>query len=285
MREERITVDDGCTLWTVREGSGPPLVLCHGGPGMWDYLAPLSALLRDRATVLRWDQRGCGRSGQRGPFTFARFVADLDAIRAHFGYDRWIVGGHSWGATLALEYALVHPERTAALLYLSGTGLEWPRFRAAYRDERLRRLGPERAARLAELEARERDAAEEREFLRLSWCTDCIDPIEGERVADAMLDDGLAVNFACNAALNAENSARDSAAELARCHDLDVPVLVLHGSGDTRPAGAVTSLVAALPNARLTVLDGAGHLPWVEQQEATAAAMRAFLDEVQAAEE
>jgi|GEM_PF-2712205 len=73
--------DDGCRLWAEQSGDGPPLVLCHGGPGLWDYLDPVARLLEDHARIIRWDQRGCGRSQRRGPYRIARFVADLDAIR------------------------------------------------------------------------------------------------------------------------------------------------------------------------------------------------------------
>ncbi|MEU4551933.1 alpha/beta fold hydrolase [Micromonospora violae] len=43
-------------------------MLCHGGPGLWDYLAPVTRLLEDHARTIRWDQRGCGRSQRRGPY-------------------------------------------------------------------------------------------------------------------------------------------------------------------------------------------------------------------------
>ena len=74
--------DDGCELWTDVSGSGPPLVLCHGGPGLWGMSGELAAELADVRTVWRWDQRGGGRSGGTGPYTVARFVADLDEIVA-----------------------------------------------------------------------------------------------------------------------------------------------------------------------------------------------------------
>src|SRR5262245_46502587 len=108
-----VTADDGVALFVRRSGTGPAMVLCHGGPGLWDYFGPLASLLDDGATVVRWDQRGCGRSECAGPYTVDRMVADLDQIRAHLGIERWIVGGHSWGAQLALEYVAAHPHRSS----------------------------------------------------------------------------------------------------------------------------------------------------------------------------
>src|SRR4051812_29840353 len=99
--EERVPMDDGVALWTAAGGSGPvPVVLCHGGPGLWDYLQPVAESLSAVAQVLRWEQRGCGRSDRVGPYSVARYLADLEALRRHFGHRRWLLLGHSWGAGL-----------------------------------------------------------------------------------------------------------------------------------------------------------------------------------------
>ena len=92
----------GCALWTVRQGKGPALVCCHGGPGIWDYLESVAAMVDDLVTLYRYDQRACGRSTGGPPYDVATAVADLDALREHWGLRQWIILGHSWGATLAL---------------------------------------------------------------------------------------------------------------------------------------------------------------------------------------
>jgi proline iminopeptidase len=51
-------------------------------------------------------------------------LADMDAIRASYGFERWVVGGHSHGAFLALAYALEYPERVDGIIYLAGTGIQ-----------------------------------------------------------------------------------------------------------------------------------------------------------------
>ena len=158
-----VRADDGCLLWHAQAGQGEPLIVCHGGPGLWDMFGSLAAMLAREVRVVRWDQRGCGRSERCGPYSVARSVADLDAVRTGCGLERIAVLGHSWGATLALRYTLDHPERVSALIYVSGTGLGWdwhePFQRAA--AARLAVCEP----RLSELSA----ADEDRELAILQW--------------------------------------------------------------------------------------------------------------------
>jgi len=88
---------------------------------MWDYLGPVARLLDDMFLVYRYDQRGCGQSTGDGPFTVTQFVADLEALRRALGQETWWVGGHSWGAELALRYALGHPGHVHGVIYVCRT--------------------------------------------------------------------------------------------------------------------------------------------------------------------
>jgi pimeloyl-ACP methyl ester carboxylesterase len=86
---------------------------------------PLAGLV----STHRYDQRGCGRSSLNDDYRMDRFVADLEELREHFGYERWAVFGHSFGGTLGLAYASAHPGRVTALVYCNGVGLDCPRHR------------------------------------------------------------------------------------------------------------------------------------------------------------
>jgi proline iminopeptidase len=187
---ETVTMLDGCPLWTETTGNGPPVALCHGGPGLWDYLRPVAQLAGDGYRVHRWDQRGSGRSGRQGPWTLAQWTSDLDALREHFGYQRWIVAGHSFGADLALRYALRYPQRVTAVIYLCGVGLEWNQHRAAFQAAEQNRRSRHDKERLAYLETAERNPDEEREFLTLSWVTDYADRTVGLAAAGKMTASG-----------------------------------------------------------------------------------------------
>ncbi len=137
---ERLIAVDGAELWMAEQGTGVPLVLCNGGPGCCDYLGPVAAMIEDVALAYRWEPRGCGRSSPGGPYDLRTSLSDLDALRALLGHERWVVGGHSAGANLALAYALEYPGRVRALVYLSGGGVQDDRqWHAAYEGGKARR--------------------------------------------------------------------------------------------------------------------------------------------------
>jgi proline iminopeptidase len=262
-------MDDGVRLWTKTTGTigrSLPVALLHGGPGLWDYLYPVARLLDDTTTVHRFDQRGCGRSAPSDDQRIDRLVADLEALRRHWGYDRWIVIGHSFGAMLALAYAWSHPDRVASLGYLCGTGLgDW---KTAYRAERTHRMTARQRVRLAELSAlSQRSVVEEREFRALAWFTDHADR---KRAWDWARQDAAApypINWAANCRLGAEADSWPDSTVRRRCLQITAPVALIHGAGDPRPVTAVVALADALPNGRLHVLEDAGHHPWRERKD------------------
>lgn len=98
---------------------GVPVLVVHGGPGggcspaMRRYFDP--AIYR----IILFDQRGCGKSRPHASIeenTTWHLVADMERIRTDLGLDQVILFGGSWGATLALIYAITHPENTAHLV-------------------------------------------------------------------------------------------------------------------------------------------------------------------------
>jgi proline iminopeptidase len=119
-----LEVGDGHTLYWEEWGAadGVPVVCLHGGPGAGfnDSHKALFDVTRHR--VLFFDQRGCGRSTPSGRLehnTSAALVADIVTLMDHRGWDTAHVAGGSWGSTLALLFAIAHPERVRSLLLWS----------------------------------------------------------------------------------------------------------------------------------------------------------------------
>ncbi|HEY1880440.1 MAG TPA: prolyl aminopeptidase [Caulobacteraceae bacterium] len=98
---------------------GRPAVVLHGGPG-----GAINPTMRRFFDPSRWrmtlfDQRGCGRSRPVASLednTTWDLVDDIERLRERAGVERWTVFGGSWGSTLALAYAIRHPERVQALI-------------------------------------------------------------------------------------------------------------------------------------------------------------------------
>ena len=124
-REAFINYNSG-KLWSCSSGfdNAPAILLCNGGPGCCDYLNPVAEMLDDKYRVIRFEQRGCGRSTADGQYDLFTAVEDIERVRIHWGIERWVVGGHSWGANLAFVYAMTYPERVQALLYIAGNGVQ-----------------------------------------------------------------------------------------------------------------------------------------------------------------
>jgi proline iminopeptidase len=99
--------------------NGKPVVFLHGGPGGGSSPAMRRFFHPDRYRIVVFDQRGCGKSTPTASLeenTTWHLVADIEALRAHLGLERWQVFGGSWGSTLALAYAQRHPERVSELV-------------------------------------------------------------------------------------------------------------------------------------------------------------------------
>ncbi|MDC9825712.1 prolyl aminopeptidase [Devosia sp. ZB163] len=122
-----LEVGDGNALWWQEAGNpnGVPALILHGGPGSGSS-ASMRRFFDPRCyRIIGFDQRGCGKStphasGEGVDFsviTTAHLVADIERLRAHFGVDRWVIYGGSWGTTLGLAYAEEHPEHVAAMVF------------------------------------------------------------------------------------------------------------------------------------------------------------------------
>lgn len=113
-------------FYRVVGASGPTVVAVHGGPGagMNAFYPDLLPLARDQRVIF-YDQRGGGRSAlpeDESLLDASWFVADLEAVRQHFGLEHMNLVAHSFGAVLVARYALEHPDRVARIALLGATG-------------------------------------------------------------------------------------------------------------------------------------------------------------------
>lgn len=242
-----------------RTGSGsPPLLLSHGFGATSAMFAGNLAAIGTRNQVLTWDIRGHGGSDYPDDpacYSAASALADMAALFDLLGAERAVLGGHSLGGYLSLDFALTFPDRVAGLVLIdTGPGFrndaardDWNR-RAEVTATRLTERGLSAMRSSSELHADEhRDAA------------------------------GLIL------AARGTLSQRDS-------HVLDglpmikAPTLVVVGADDTPFLGAADYMTAKIPLARKVVIPAAGHAANMDQPELFNAELRGFLDGIGAAE-
>lgn len=121
LTSEQLAVSDGHELYveSVGHSGGISAVYLHGGPGSGCQPDHRRLFDPERFQAVLFDQRGSGRSrpkGSREHNTLPHLIADMEAIRIRFGFERWMVVGGSWGATLALAYAQAHPDRVSGIV-------------------------------------------------------------------------------------------------------------------------------------------------------------------------
>lgn len=123
MTKGRIVSVENHDIHVLSQGEGERHFLClHGLADTLDIWKRLAPSLEARGRVTRIDQRGHGRSGAPlGPYSLADLASDVVAVLDTEGVERTILVGHSMGGIVAMQTALAHPERIAALVLIGTT--------------------------------------------------------------------------------------------------------------------------------------------------------------------
>jgi proline iminopeptidase len=283
-----LTGADGMQLFYRVYGSGPDTtVVLAGGPGL-----PISYLDKDLAplahgrTLIFFDARGAGHSQlttDPALLSIHRHVADVEAVRQHFGIGKLQLIGHSWGAMVAGFYAAAHPQNVDRMVLVTPGPLQ-AQHDAQFEAERQSRTSPQLLQQQGELiglllsgqspdpvatceqlfsiyfPAYFHDAANAAN-LRGSWCD--MTPAAASLLPFTM--------FAGRASLGADWNLAPMLS------GVQTPALVIHGAGDPIPFASTSGYAQALPNGELRVIQGAGHFPWLEEPAEFFTAVNTFL--------
>jgi pimeloyl-ACP methyl ester carboxylesterase len=250
----------GLDIAYERVGEGPPLVFVHGAAADSRMWRPQLDALANEFTVVAWDEPGAGRSSDvPGVFGLADYADCLAEVIEALALASAHVAGLSWGGTLALELYRRHPERVATLI-LADTYAGW---KGSLPEEEVR-------ARVAG--ARQMLAAPAEEF----------DPtlpglFAGDPPADfvSLLDEIAAAvrpdTLRTQLGVMAKADQRDLLPHVA------VPTLLIWGELDARsPLDVARQFEQAIPDAKLHVIPGVGHVSNLEAPERFTAAVREF---------
>jgi proline iminopeptidase len=266
------------SLFVEVMGQGYPLVLMHGGPSL-DYqtLLPLEPLA-DQFTLIFYDHRCNGRSV--GPdvssMTLENLTADADALRQALGFEQWAVLGQSFGGNVALEYALRYPQRLSRLILMDTGGDQWWANHNA--PELLAKRGYSakavQAARVffnGQLTPDEYLSAilkfGKAYYYRGSLVALAKDTVSGHM--PKMQPEALIFGY---------GQVLQGWTVMDRLGEIHVPTLVLAGRDDFLfPPEHQAVLADRLPNARLEIIERAGHNPQIERPAEAIEAIRRFM--------
>lgn len=284
----------------VGHAGGVPAVFLHGGPGSGAQHLHRQLFDAERDHAFLFDQRGAGRSH---PYlalaanTTRHLVDDIEAIRAHFGIERWLVVGGSWGSTLAIAYAEAYPERVTALVlravflgtpheirwaFVEGPKLFRPELYADFvgRLPEAERGDPLTAylQRIASADPEVRDpaaqawAAYERALSELKPASGRLPPYApGARLPPTAI---VEAHYIRNDFFLAPGQLLAAAPRLR-----NIPGVIIQGRYDLLcPPAAAYALSEAWGNCRLEIVEGAGH---AITEPGTMAALKAAIDTLQ----
>jgi proline iminopeptidase len=277
---ELVRIDD-TSLYVVERGTGYPVIVLHGGPGLdhhefADYLDPLT----DEFRLLLVDQRANGRS-ERPPestWTLERMAQDVIMLARSLGLDRYAVLGHSFGAFVALQNAVDYPGMAAQTIVSGG-------------------VASMRYLRVVEANLNTFEPVELRQQVIASWAAegtvvtpeDCArvmtdqfpfhfgDPRDPriadylERTKDTVYAPAMFRAFSVNGYGGIE--VEDRLGEVTQ------PVLVTTGRHDrTCTVDASEAIAAGIANAELRIFEQSGHMTFVEEPDLYVAIVRSFLE-------
>ena len=261
------------------------VVVLHGGPGFnMEYFAADLAPMAEENALIFYDQRGTGGSTlvtDSAELDAQRFVEDLEAIREHFGLERMTILGHSWGAGLAALYAIRYPDRVGRLLIVGPIPLQQHLLVRAFEQLDASRDSAERGRMRERYEARVAnpgDAEACRAYYTIWFRPFFVDSAAASRskgdfcagTPEARRNKIASVDRFTMASLGAWDW-RESLRTVA------APVLMIHGTADPLPLEGAREWATTLPNARLLVLEGVGHFPYLEAPQEFFAAVEEFI--------
>jgi proline iminopeptidase len=264
----------GAKLYSRVVGDGPAIIVLHGGPDFdHTYLLPEMDRLASSFRLIYYDQRGRGRSAdhvQPEDVTLASEIDDLDRVRQFFHLDSVVLLGHSWGAVLALEYAIRNPQRVSRLIIVNPAPAS-----TADRNQLLSEWMAKRPGDLKQKKAisespayKAGDPEAVSAYYRIHFKPAFARPKVYEqfmrRLSANFTTEGILKGRAIESRLVNETWARADYDLLPKLKNLRIPTLVIYGDHDMIPAATAEHIAHSIPNARLVILTDCGHFTYME---------------------
>jgi proline iminopeptidase len=259
---------DGARLFVRSVGSGKPLIIVHGGPGMsHDYLAPqLIDLLSSDYQLIFYDQRASGRSSgvdDTTRLTMSQFENDLEILRQQLKIDRLNLLGHSFGGLLTMHYAISYPNNVDKILLLDSSPASWelnfPYFRKVI------------AERQTENDRQELSAIEQKDdfdtnpelmdsYLKIYFRTFFKNSTLSQKIVLGIDEHWLSNYKVTGNFIWKDLGKYDIHNKLI---NITAPTLVMHGDESVISVKGAEAITQLIPNSKLVILKDVGHFPYI----------------------
>jgi proline iminopeptidase len=257
---------NGLKLTYETQGSGDEVVIVvHGGAGLpHEYFHPMLYNLSRYTKLVFFDRRAdmLSATSGHGMASVSELSDDVDALRKTLGLEKVTLLGHSFGATIALNYALRHPANVKRLILVSAAAsVENP-----YEGEK-RILKVLSKAEMAAYRSSEGGSGATKPCERVRRRYSVLYPHYFHKLVPYEFDRGVYTVYfdalSKKEALAADSSGLDVRARLG---GINVPTLVVAGRHDVvTPPDQSSDLAKGLPQSRLVVLEHSGHFPFFEE--------------------
>ncbi len=280
---EGLRLINGTQLFCKSVGTGIPLVILHGGPGLdHSYFLPQMEKLADTYELIFFDQRGCGKSSIRvdsTAMTLDALVEDIDRIRDAYNLNTMNLMGHSWGGLLAMFYAIKHGERLNSLILVNSTPPTSELRSASFKiiGERTSREDSIAQASLAQTdEFKRRVPAAMQKYFRMLF--------RGS-FRDRLMADELTLTFGPDYGARSklvQYLAKDPQLQtydlLSRLETITCPVLIVASDYDLTPTESNEQIRNHIKGSRYVVMKNCGHFPFIEAPAQFFPVIRDFLE-------
>ena len=283
-KEDGLIETEYGTLHYKTFGTGEPLLIINGGPGLdCEGFNHLAELFSDKYMTILYDQRGTGKSTlntiDTSTVTMDLMANDIEIIRKELNIDKWVVLGHSFGGWMAEHYATLYSDKIKGLILSSSGGIDM---------EVLSYVGASFKMRLSQAERdsvsywnkkiKEGDTTRYARYKKFSFYSSAylydkkFVPQIAERLTDAhapgihslVFKDMRKMHFDCKESLK----------------DFKQPVLIIQGRQDVVGDEAAYKAHLVFPNSKLVFINKSCHYAWLEQSEKYKAEVEDFITSI-----
>ncbi len=260
-----------CNLFCRVFGEGDPLIVLHGGPGLTqDYLLPYLKELEKSNTVIFFDQRGSGRSFceiSKESMRMEHFVADIEAIRNHFGFKTISLLAHSFGTFVAMKYAASHQEKLKNMVLVSPSPASFKEYNAFLAISFVQLLPSlEQMGKIAKSNSFAMgDPSAYAEYYRELFQYFFYEKQKARELDIGMTREACLSNLKIYEVVHKNTLLRpfDLHSEL---RNVKTRTLIVRGKNDLVPQASIEQLHRDLVNSRFILLNNCGHFPFIEQR-------------------